>query len=199
MQRPGSPGLLLFRRHIGEHADIMAVRKILRMGDALLLQRAAEVQSFGTPWLQELLADMFDTMHAAGGVGLAAPQIGESVRVVVFGFEQNERYPDAPAVPRTILLNPVLTPLGKEEEDGWEGCLSVPGLRGVVPRYRHLRYQGFDPQGAAIDRTVEGFHARVVQHEVDHLDGVLYPMRIRDMTRFGFQDVLFPGQPAGDD
>jgi peptide deformylase len=169
------------------------------MGDALLLQRAAEVQSFGTPWLQELLADMFDTMHAAGGVGLAAPQIGESVRVVVFGFEQNERYPDAPAVPRTILLNPVLTPLGKEEEDGWEGCLSVPGLRGVVPRYRHLRYQGFDPQGAAIDRTVEGFHARVVQHEVDHLDGVLYPMRIRDMTRFGFQDVLFPGQPAGDD
>jgi peptide deformylase len=199
MQRPGSPGLLLFRRQIGEHADIMAVRKILRMGDALLLQRAAEVQSFGTPWLQELLADMFDTMHAAGGVGLAAPQIGESVRVVVFGFEQNERYPDAPAVPRTILLNPVLTPLGKEEEDGWEGCLSVPGLRGVVPRYRHLRYQGFDPQGAAIDRTVEGFHARVVQHEVDHLDGVLYPMRIRDMTRFGFQDVLFPGQPAGDD
>jgi peptide deformylase len=177
----------------------MTVRKILKMGDPLLLQRAAEVQSFGTAWLQQLLADMFDTMHAAGGVGLAAPQIGESVRVVIFGFEQSERYPEAPAVPRTILLNPVLTPLGKDKEDGWEGCLSVPDLRGVVPRYRHLRYQGFDPQGVAIDRTVEGFHARVVQHEVDHLDGILYPMRIRDMTRFGFQDVLFPGQPAGDD
>ena len=142
---------------------------------------------------------MFDTMHAAGGVGLAAPQIGELVRVVVFGFEQNERYPEAPAVPRTILLNPVLTPLGNDEEEGWEGCLSVPGLRGLVPRFRRLRYQGFDPQGARIDRTVEGFHARVVQHEVDHLEGILYPMRIRDMSRFGFQDVLFPGQPAADD
>jgi peptide deformylase len=177
----------------------MAVRNILRMGDPLLLQHAAEVNSFGTPWLEGLLADMFDTMHAAGGVGLAAPQIGESVRVVIFGFEQNERYPDAPAVPRTILLNPRLTPLGSEEEEGWEGCLSVPGLRGLVPRHRHLRYRGFDPQGVPIDRTVEGFHARVVQHEVDHLDGILYPMRIRDLTRFGFQDVLFPGQPAGDD
>lgn len=177
----------------------MAVRKILRMGDPLLLQRAAEVKSFGTRELAALLDDMFDTMHAAGGVGIAAPQIGESVRVVVFGFEQNDRYPEAPAVPRTILVNPVLTPLGKEQEDGWEGCLSVPGLRGLVPRYRRLRYRGFDPQGAPIDRTVEGFHARVVQHEVDHLDGILYPMRIRDMTRFGFQDVLFPGQPAADD
>ncbi len=177
----------------------MAVRKILKMGDPLLLQRAVEVKRFGTPELQELLADMFDTMHDAGGVGLAAPQIGESVRVVVFGFEQNERYPEAPAVPRTILLNPVLTPLGNDEEEGWEGCLSVPGLRGLVPRYRRLRYRGFDPQGAPIDRTVEGFHARVVQHEVDHLEGILYPMRIRDMSRFGFQDVLFPGQPAGDD
>jgi len=177
----------------------MAVRKILRMGDPLLLQPSKEVTAFGTPELQALLDDMFDTMHAAGGVGLAAPQIGELVRVVVFGFEQNERYPDAPAVPRTILLNPVLTALGREEEEGWEGCLSVPGLRGLVPRYRRLRYQGFDPQGARIDRTVDGFHARVVQHEVDHLDGILYPMRIRDMTRFGFQDVLFPGQPAGDD
>ena len=169
------------------------------MGDPLLLQRAVEVKRFGTPELHELLADMFDTMHAAGGVGLAAPQIGESVRVVVFGFEQNERYPEAPAVPRTILLNPVLTPLGNDEEEGWEGCLSVPGLRGLVPRYRRLRYRGFDPQGTPIDRTVEGFHARVVQHEVDHLEGILYPMRIRDMSRFGFQDVLFPGQPAGDD
>lgn len=177
----------------------MAVRKILKMGDPLLLQRAVEVKRFGTPELQELLADMFDTMHAAGGVGLAAPQIGESLRVVVFGFEQNERYPEAPAVPRTILLNPVLTPLGNDEEEGWEGCLSVPGLRGLVPRYRRLRYRGFDPQGAPIDRTVDGFHARVVQHEVDHLEGILYPMRIRDMSRFGFQEVLFPGQPAGDD
>jgi peptide deformylase len=169
------------------------------MGDPLLLQRATEVKAFGTPWLEGLLADMFDTMHAAGGVGLAAPQIGESVRVVVFGIEQNERYPDAPPVPRTILLNPVLSTLGTEEEEGWEGCLSVPGLRGLVPRFRRLRYRGVDPQGAVIDRTVEGFHARVVQHEVDHLDGILYPMRIRDMTRFGFQDELFPGQPAGDD
>jgi peptide deformylase len=177
----------------------MAVRKILRMGEPLLLQRASEVKKFGTPEIRALLDDMFDTMQAAGGVGLAAPQIGESLRVVVFGFDQNERYPDAPAVPRTILLNPVLTALGKDEEDGWEGCLSVPGMRGLVPRFRRLRYQGFDPQGARIDRTVEGFHARVVQHEVDHLDGILYPMRIRDMSRFGFQDVLFPGQPAGDD
>ncbi len=183
----------------GKQGSTMAVRKILRMGDPLLLRRAEEVKSFGTPWLEGLLADMFDTMHAAGGVGLAAPQIGESFRVVVFGFEQSERYPEAPAVPRTILLNPVLTALGREEEEGWEGCLSVPGMRGLVPRFRRLRYRGFDPQGNHIDRTVEGFHARVVQHEVDHLDGILYPMRIRDMTRFGYQDVLFPGQPAGDD
>jgi peptide deformylase len=169
------------------------------MGDPRLLLRAAEVQSFGTPWLIALISDMFDTMHAAGGVGLAAPQIGESVRLVIFGFESNERYPMAPTVPRTILLNPVLTPLGEEEEEGWEGCLSVPGLRGLVPRYRRLHYRGVDPSGVAIDRTVEGFHARVVQHEVDHLDGILYPMRIRDMTRFGFHDVLVPDQPAGDD
>ncbi|HMA11501.1 MAG TPA: peptide deformylase [Steroidobacteraceae bacterium] len=177
----------------------MAARNILKMGDPRLLQRAVEVKSFGTPWLRELLADMFDTMHAAGGVGLAAPQIGESARVVIFGFEQSERYPEAPAVPRTILVNPVIMPLGGEEEDGWEGCLSVPGLRGLVPRFRRLRYLGFDPDGVSIDRTVEGFHARVVQHEVDHLDGILYPMRIRDMSRFGFQEVLFPGHPAGDD
>jgi len=174
----------------------MAVRRILKMGEPLLLQRAAEVMSFGTPWLEELLVDMFDTMHAAGGVGLAAPQIGESVRVVVFGFEQNERYPEAPAVPRTILLNPVLTAVGNDEEEGWEGCLSVPGLRGLVPRYRHLRYQGFDPQGVPIDRTVEGFHARVVQHEVDHLDGILYPQRITDMRLFGFEEELFPDRSA---
>jgi peptide deformylase len=138
-------------------------------------------------------------MHAANGAGLAAPQIGVSVRVVIFGFERNERYPDAPAVPPTVLINPVLTPIGKEQEDGWEGCLSVPGMRGMVPRYKALRYQGLDARGAPIDRTVEGFHARVVQHEVDHLDGVLYPMRITDMRLFGFQDVLFPGQTAQDD
>ncbi|HXR51408.1 MAG TPA: peptide deformylase [Steroidobacteraceae bacterium] len=177
----------------------MAVRTLLRMGDPRLQLRAAEVKKFGTPVLDDLLRDMFDTMHAAGGVGLAAPQIGESLRVVVFGFENSERYPEAPAVPRTILINPVLTPIGREEEEGWEGCLSVPGLRGWVPRFRHLRYRGVDPAGAPIDRTVEGFHARVVQHEVDHLDGILYPQRIRDMTRFGFQDVLFPGQAAIED
>ena len=177
----------------------MAVRTLLRMGDPRLQLRAGEVSQFGTPALDELLRDMFDTMHAAGGVGLAAPQIGEPVRVVIFGFENSERYPEAPAVPRTILINPVLTPVGSEEEEGWEGCLSVPGLRGWVPRFRHLRYQGVDPAGSPIDRTVEGFHARVVQHEVDHLDGILYPQRIRDMTRFGFQDVLFPGQAAIED
>jgi peptide deformylase len=169
------------------------------MGDPRLLLRAAELKKFGTAALDELLRDMFDTMHAAGGVGLAAPQIGESLRVVIFGFESCERYPEAPAVPQTVLINPVLTPVGSEEEEGWEGCLSVPGLRGWVPRFRQLRYQGVDPSGAPIDRTVEGFHARVVQHEVDHLDGILYPQRIRDMTRFGFQDVLFPGQAAIED
>ena len=177
----------------------MAVRTILRMGDPLLLQRAGEIDAFNTPWLTGLLQDMQDTMHAAGGVGLAAPQIGESVRVVIFGFERSDRYPDAPAVPQTVLINPVLTALGSEEEDGWEGCLSVPGMRGLVPRQLRLRYQGYDEHGRAIDRSVEGFHARVVQHEVDHLDGVLYPMRMRDMTKFGFQDVLFPDQPVGDD
>jgi peptide deformylase len=169
------------------------------MGDPLLLRRAVEIGKFDTPWLNELLVDMHDTMHAANGAGLAAPQIGVSVRVVIFGFERNERYPDAPTVPPTVLVNPVLAPLGPEEEDGWEGCLSVPGMRGLVPRYSRLRYQGFDAGGQPIDRSVDGFHARVVQHEVDHLDGVLYPMRIRDLSRFGFQDVLFPGQPAAAD
>jgi peptide deformylase len=142
---------------------------------------------------------MQDTMRHANGAGLAAPQIGESLRLVIFGFEHSERYPEAPAVPPTVLLNPVLTPLGAEEEEGWEGCLSVPGMRGVVPRFSRLRYQGFDAAGRAIDRTVDGFHARVVQHEVDHLDGILYPMRMRDLTKFGFQDVLFPGQELKDD
>lgn len=169
------------------------------MGDPLLLQRAAEIREFDTPALHDLVADMQDTMRHANGAGLAAPQIGESLRLVIFGFERNERYPDAPAVPPTVLVNPRLTPLGVDEEEGWEGCLSVPGMRGLVPRFARLRYQGFDATGGAIDRTVDGFHARVVQHEVDHLDGILYPMRMRDLAKFGFQDVLFPGQALADD
>lgn len=177
----------------------MGVRTILRMGDPLLLLKAAEVERFDSPELDALIADMHDTMVDANGAGLAAPQIGVSLRVVIFGFVHNERYPDAPAVPYTVLVNPVLTPLGDELEEGWEGCLSVPGMRGLVPRHRRIRYQGFDQHGAPIDRTVEGFHARVVQHEVDHLDGILYPRRIRDLTKFGFQDVLFPGQVLADD
>jgi peptide deformylase len=175
------------------------IRTILRMGEPLLLQRAAAVAQLDTPELHALVADLEDTMHAANGAGLAAPQIGVSQRVVIFGFERNERYPDAPAVPKTVLVNPVLTPLDPEQELGWEGCLSVPGMRGLVPRYLRLRYQGFDQAGRPIDRTVEGFHARVVQHEVDHLDGLLYPMRMRDLSQFGFQDVLFPDEPPGDD
>ena len=170
----------------------MAVRTILRMGDPRLLEPARAVTDFETPALQELIADMFDTMADAGGVGLAAPQIGVGLQVVIFGFEKSERYPDADAVPQTILINPLITPLGDEEVFDWEGCLSVPGLRGEVPRFARIRYQGFDPFGQPIDRTVEGFHARVVQHECDHLVGTLYPMRIRDFTRFGFTDVLFP-------
>jgi peptide deformylase len=169
------------------------------MGDPLLLQRAAEVEAFDTPALHALVADMQDTMHHANGAGLAAPQIGESLRLVIFGFERNERYPDAPAVPPTVLVNPVLTPIGQEQEGGWEGCLSVPGMRGLVPRFARLRYQGFDVRGNVIDRTVDGFHARVVQHEVDHLDGILYPMRMRDLAHFGYQDVLFPGQVLADE
>lgn len=177
----------------------MAVRNILKMGDPLLLQRSSEITVFDTPELHALVGDMQDTMHAANGAGLAAPQIGVPLRVVIFGFVHNDRYPDAPAVPYTVLVNPVLTLLGSDTEEGWEGCLSVPGMRGLVPRHLRLRYQGFDQAGQLIDRTVEGFHARVVQHEVDHLDGILYPMRIRDMTRFGFQDVLFPEQePVAD-
>lgn len=170
----------------------MSVQTILKMGDPRLLQPAAPVTAFGTPALASLIADMFDTMAAAGGVGLAAPQIGIGLQVVIFGFEHNERYPDAPPVPQTILINPVITPLTEDEEDDWEGCLSVPGLRGMVPRYQRIRYQGFDPEGKPIDCRVEGFHARVVQHECDHLIGILYPMRMRDLRRFGFTDVLFP-------
>ncbi len=168
-------------------------REILRMGDERLLRRALEVEDFDTPELHALVADMFDTMREAGGVGLAAPQIGVNLRVVIFGFEASERYPEAPPVPLTVLVNPVLEYLGEELEEGWEGCLSVPGLRGMVPRYVRLRYSGSDPFGNPIEREVEGFHARVVQHECDHLDGTLYPMRVRDFSRFGFTDVLFPG------
>jgi peptide deformylase len=178
----------------------MAVREILKMGDPRLLRVAQRVTAFNTPELHALLQDLDDTMQAANGAGLAAPQIGVDLQVVVFGSgEVNPRYPDAPVVPHTVLINPVLTPLGDEEEEGWEGCLSVPGLRGVVPRFKRLRYQGFDPQGHPIDRTVEGFHARVVQHECDHLIGLLYPMRVRDFTRFGYTDVLFPGLDDADD
>lgn len=177
----------------------MGVRDILKMGDPRLLRQAEPVSDFNTPELHALIADMFDTMHAANGAGLAAPQIGVNLQLVIFGFSSNERYPDAPAVPETVLLNPVLTPLADDMEDGWEGCLSVPGLRGVVPRYARLRYQGFDPYGKPIDREVDGFHARVVQHECDHLNGILYPMRIRDFSRFGFTEVLFPGMDPGAD
>jgi len=170
------------------------IRKILRMGHPLLLERAGDVDCFDTPALHRLVADMFETMEAAGGVGLAAPQIGESVRLVVFGFETSERYPDANAVPATVLINPVLEYVGKDTEEGWEGCLSVPGLRGLVPRFTRLHYSGFDQYGRVIDREVEGFHARVVQHECDHLDGILYPRRIRDLTRFGFSEEILQEQ-----
>jgi peptide deformylase len=169
------------------------------MGHPLLLQRASEIEQFGTPELRSLLDDMRETMAALDGAGLAAPQIGVSQRVVIFGVDANPRYPDAAPVPRTVLINPVLTALSDEQEDGWEGCLSVPGMRGVVPRYTRLNYRGFDEHGQPIDRTVDGFHARVVQHEVDHLDGILYPMRIRDFRSFGFSEELFPGQELGDD
>jgi len=172
------------------------IRDVLRMGDPRLLERAREVERVDTPELRALLDDMRDTMRAQNGAGLAAPQIGFGARVVIFGVERNPRYPDVEPVPYTELVNPVLTPLSDELEDGWEGCLSVPGLRGVVPRFRRLRYRGLDPTGAVIEREVEGFHARVVQHECDHLDGILYPMRVRDFTRFGFTDVLFPGISA---
>ena len=177
----------------------MTVRTVLRMGDPGLLERAREVEAFDTPELHALLVDMHDTMEALSGAGLAAPQIGVPLRVVIFGVARNPRYPNAEPVPHTVLVNPIITPVAQEMEDGWEGCLSVPGMRGLVPRYTQLRYRGFDQYGAPIDRTVCGFHARVVQHECDHLDGILYPMRIRDMRNFGFHDVLFPDQPATDD
>ena len=176
------------------------IREILRMGDPRLLRVAQPVREFDTLALRTLIDDMFDTMQHAGGVGLAAPQIGVDLQLVIFGFERSERYPGAPSVPRTIILNPQITPLSQEQEEGWEGCLSVPGLRGSVPRYTHIHYTGSDPSGNPIDRNAEGFHARVVQHECDHLIGRLYPSRIRDFGKFGFTEVLFPGlDPQGDD
>jgi len=175
------------------------IRPILRMGDPLLFQRSQPVPRFGTPELRELLSDMRETMIAAHGAGLAAPQIGVLERVVIFGFEHNDRYPDADPVPYTELINPVLTPLGAAMDEDWEGCLSVPGLRGRVPRFSALRYTGFDPEGRAIEREVSGFHARVIQHECDHLDGILYPMRMRDLRQLGYTDVLFPDAEMVDD
>lgn len=174
----------------------MPVRSILKMGDARLLRTAREVQRFDDPALDALVTDLYDTMLQAGGVGLAAPQIGVDLAVVLFGFDRSARYPDAPPVPRTVLVNPVIVPLGDELDEDWEGCLSVPGLRGKVPRHRRIRYSGFDPQGRRIEREADGFHARVVQHECDHLWGTLYPMRMRDFTAFGFTDVLFPDLDA---
>jgi len=178
----------------------MTIHTILKMGDARLLRIAPPVTEFDTETLHLLISDMFDTMRSVNGAGLAAPQIGVDLQLVIFGTDAvNPRYPDAPLIPRTVLLNPVITPLGDDEEDGWEGCLSVPGLRGVVPRFSRIRYTGFDQYGDAIDRTVDGFHARVVQHECDHLIGMLYPMRVRDFTQFGFTEVLFPGLDADSD
>ncbi len=178
----------------------MTIRDILKMGDPRLLRVAPPVTQFDTDELHLLITDMLDTMRAANGAGLAAPQIGVNLQLVIFGTDApNPRYPDAPVVPRTVLINPVITPLGDTEEEDWEGCLSVPGLRGVVPRWSHIQYTGFDQYGDPINRTVEGFHARVVQHECDHLDGKLYPMRVRDFRQFGYTDVLFPGIAATED
>jgi peptide deformylase len=176
----------------------MTVREILKMGDPRLLRIAEPVLRFDTRELHTLIVDMVDTMVAANGAGLAAPQIGENLQVVLFGFDRLDRYPDAPPVPRTVLINPTITPLSGDEEEGWEGCLSVPGLRGVVPRFMRIRYQGFDEQGRVIDREAEGFHARVVQHECDHLIGRLYPTRMRDLTKLGFTSVLFPDLDAAE-
>ena len=170
----------------------MSVRPVLKMGNPLLFEEAETVREFDTASLRELIQDMFDTMQAMDGAGLAAPQIGVSKRVVVFGVEANPRYPDAEPVPTTVLINPIIEPLGEETELGWEGCLSVPGMRGLVPRYSSIRYRGRDPEGNSIERLASDFHARVVQHECDHLDGILYPMRIEDLRYFGFEDTLFP-------
>lgn len=177
----------------------MAIKRVLRMGEPLLFAQAEPVIAFDTPELHALIQDMQDTMESMNGAGIAAPQIDVSLRVVIFGVGSNPRYPDAEQVPYTVLINPVLTPVGEEMEDGWEGCLSVPGMRGVVPRFTRLHYTGFDQFGQTIDRLVSGFHARVVQHECDHLDGILYPMRIQDLTNFGYTDVLFPDSDIADE
>ncbi len=177
----------------------MTVREILKMGDPRLLRVAEPVREFGTPEMEALIADMFETMHAANGAGLAAPQIGVNLQLVIYGFKDNQRYPDAPPVPETVLINPVLTPLSSAMDEQFEGCLSVPGLRGVVPRYTQLHYEGVDQFGNAIVRDAEGFHARVVQHEVDHLLGILYPMRITDFSQFGYTSVMFPDLDPDDD
>ena len=177
----------------------MAVREVLKMGDPRLLTPARPVEDFASPELSQLIVDMHDTMRALNGAGLAAPQIGVGLQVVIFEVNANVRYPDAEPVPFTVLINPVMTPLSDALENGWEGCLSVPGMRGRVPRHTDLRYQGHDAEGRPIDRSVRGFHARVVQHEVDHLNGILYPMRIQDLRDFGFTDTLFPGQNLQDD
>jgi peptide deformylase len=177
----------------------MAVKAVLRMGDPRLLEPSRPVEHFDTAELHALIADMEDTMKALNGAGLAAPQIGVGLQVAIFGVERNPRYPDVEPVPHTVLINPVLEPVGKEIEDGWEGCLSVPGMRGLVPRYTRLCYRGFDQYGKPLERSVDGFHARVVQHECDHLAGILYPMRIRDLRNFGFNEELFPGQDLQDE
>jgi peptide deformylase len=178
----------------------MTIHTILKMGDPRLLRIARPVEAFGTAELRTLADDMFETMRSVSGAGLAAPQIGVDLALVIFGFGSNQRYPEAPPVPETVLLNPVIEPIGEAEEEGWEGCLSVPGMRGVVPRFARIRYRGFDLDGRPFEREAEGFHARVVQHECDHLVGTLYPMRIRDFRRFGFTSVLFPDvAPDGDD
>jgi peptide deformylase len=177
----------------------MAIRDVLRMGHPVLRERAKPIEQFGTPELRALLEDMKETMAAKNGAGLAAPQIGVSQRVVIFGVDHNPRYPDAEPVPFTVLVNPKLVMLTRDVEEDWEGCLSVPGMRGVVPRYTKLRYSGFDVEGNPIERVAEGFHARVVQHECDHLDGILYPQRMTDLTRFGFNEELFPGEEISDD
>lgn len=178
----------------------MSVREILKMGDARLLRMAQPATEFDTDALHLLVTDMLDTMRAANGAGLAAPQIGVDLQLVIFGsFERNPRYPDRPIVAPTVLINPTITPIGEEEESDWEGCLSVPGLRGMVPRWSHIRYTGFNQYGDAIDRTADGFHARVVQHECDHLWGKLYPMRVRDFAQFGYTEVLFPGISSVED
>jgi peptide deformylase len=177
----------------------MAIRPVLRMGDPRLLEPSRAVERFDTPELHALVADLDDTMKALNGAGLAAPQIGVGLQVVIFGVGRNPRYPDAEEVPYTVLLNPQLMPLGNDMEEGWEGCLSVPGMRGLVPRFRQLHYRGFDQHGKPLERSVSGFHARVVQHECDHLAGILYPMRVRDLRNFGFNEELFPGEDLQDE